>query len=317
MSDRFSQLRDLQIPYLSKYALSLPKPTFVGGLLFKTEEVGGFEAKIASSNMYNRVLQNPEIGLRGKEKMSTSDITSTTNYLKDYGWESVKKQRELEREEMINMPGANNLSGVFRSFSMRGIEDCMTVLDSWDEYEKSLLATTVGNYGSQTDVEATKWNLAGTDVIGRVEHYKEEAFNFIGEEPNKMLISYDVYKAIKNHPKIVDKFVYTQLGIGTTELLSAVFGLDEVIVGKGTYKTDKMATASKYWSNVAILYYDNTSGTPSPILGCHFEKGQPKVTSIYDPIDDIYLTRVNRTWINAMIDVTTGLLGAYLIQTPI
>lgn len=77
---------------------------------------------------------------------------------------------------------------------------------------------------------ATGWSDPDSDPIGDIADQGLVIAGATGIRPNKLVIGADVWKALKNHPDILDRIKYTQRGIVTVDLLAALFDVDEVLV---------------------------------------------------------------------------------------
>jgi hypothetical protein len=86
-----------------------------------------------------------------------------------------------------------------------------------------------------------------------------------------MVIGKPVFKALKNHPKIVERFKYTSSESITADMLAGLFDLEELAVGKATYfdGTDEDGSFKDIWSNKATLAYvpANAEGMEEPSFG--------------------------------------------------
>ena len=60
-----------------------------------------------------------------------------------------------------------------------------------------------------------------------------------GHKPNVLAMGPEVFDALSDHSTILARIQYSQKGIMTPELLAAIFGLEEVVVGDIVYNTAK------------------------------------------------------------------------------
>ena len=51
-----------------------------------------------------------------------------------------------------------------------------------------------------------------------------------GSRPNKLILGRRVYDALRQHPDLLDRIKFTQRGIITTDLIAALFDVDQVLV---------------------------------------------------------------------------------------
>lgn len=80
-------------------------------------------------------------------------------------------------------------------------------------------------------------NLANSDPIQDIELAKAQILSTTGFEANKLVLGYDVYRVLRNHPDIIDRVKYTGRDVPDTQYLAQLFGLDEVLVAKAVKNT--------------------------------------------------------------------------------
>lgn len=95
-----------------------------------------------------------------------------------------------------------------------------------------------GVSGSPSAGEFKQWSdLANSDPIQNIEDGKAQILRTTGFEANKLVLGYDVYKTLRNHPDIIDRVKYTGRDVPDTQYLAQLFGLDEVLVAKAVKNT--------------------------------------------------------------------------------
>jgi len=86
-----------------------------------------------------------------------------------------------------------------------------------------------------------------------------------GFAPNTLVLSEDVYYALKNHATILDRIKYTQTGIVTTQLMAAVFGVERVLVAGAVLNSAQEGQSASYnymMTNSFLLTY----AAPEPAI---------------------------------------------------
>lgn len=79
--------------------------------------------------------------------------------------------------------------------------------------------------------------------------------------PNKLLISWNVYQALRKHPLVIDRIKYTNpayAGTITPQLLAEAFDIEQIVVSKAVYNTAQenlSATMSFVAGKNALLVY--------------------------------------------------------------
>ncbi len=97
-----------------------------------------------------------------------------------------------------------------------------------------------GVAGTPTTGEFKQWSdLANSDPIQDIEAGKTAILSTTGYEANKLVLGYDSYSVLRNHPDIIDRVKYTGRDVPDTQYLAQLFGLDEVLVAKSVKNTAK------------------------------------------------------------------------------
>lgn len=115
-------------------------------------------------------------------------------------------------------------------------------------------------------VPASLWSdFSNSDPVDDIELGKETVLKATGKEPNVLVIGYQVFRKLKQHPDLLDRIKYTERGIATVDLLAAVFGVDKIMVAKSIFGTNQEGATAAYDFNFgkhALLCYS----TPTPGL---------------------------------------------------
>lgn len=129
------------------------------------------------------------------------------------------------------------------------------------EIEQAELATNPESYAEDNRRElggSEVWNNPDSDPIADIDAAKDQLRTTSGIEPNVMVIHNGGFKALKNHPKIVERFKYTTAESITAKMLAGIFDLEELAVGKATYIDPRDGEDSAFkeaWNNSAVLAY--------------------------------------------------------------
>ena len=95
-----------------------------------------------------------------------------------------------------------------------------------------------GVSGSPSTNEFKQWSdLANSDPIQDIELGKAKILSTTGFEANKLVLGYDAYRVLRNHPDIIDRVKYTGRDVPDTQYLATLFGVDEVLVAKAVKNT--------------------------------------------------------------------------------
>lgn len=120
-----------------------------------------------------------------------------------------------------------------------------------------------------------QWSdYTNSDPIKAVEDQKTTIQKQVGQLPNALLVSYPVFLALRNHPKIIERFKYAQVGILQPDHLKAAFNVDNFYVGAAVKNTAKEGAADALdyiWGKNAVLFHKPAApGRRTVSLGYQF-----------------------------------------------
>ena len=121
----------------------------------------------------------------------------------------------------------------------------------------------------------TKWSdYAASDPITDIEAAKESILGITGVEPNKLVLGYQVWRILKNHPDIVDRYKHVSSDSITPLMVARLFEIDELLVAKAIKNTAaEGATASFAFTagkNALLCYSAPSPGILAPSGGYVF-----------------------------------------------
>jgi hypothetical protein len=123
-----------------------------------------------------------------------------------------------------------------------------------------------GVAGTPSTGEFKQWSdLANSDPIQDIEAGKAKILRTTGFEPNKLVLGYDAYSTLRNHPDIIDRVKYTGREVPDTTYLAQLFGVDEVLVAKAVKNTANEGQTGSFsftFGKAALLVHS----APSPSL---------------------------------------------------
>lgn len=136
-----------------------------------------------------------------------------------------------------------------------------------------------GVSGTPAANQFKKWSDATSDPVSQINHIMLEMSGSTGVKPNFMVMSPDVFYALKNHEDIIDRIKYTQKGIVTLDLIASLFEVDKIYIpwgvvnaGKQTpdYSEDNDATSFIYSGKVLIGHRALRPSLKTPTAGYIF-----------------------------------------------
>lgn len=129
--------------------------------------------------------------------------------------------------------------------------------------------------------DATPSNLwsdfTASDPIEDIETGKETILSTTGQMANTLVLGYQVYRKLKNHPDIIDRIKYTQGVTGRTvtpELLAQMFDVDRVLVARAIKATNVEGETAAYsfthGKHALLLHVATSPGLLTPSAGYTF-----------------------------------------------
>ena len=135
------------------------------------------------------------------------------------------------------------------------------------ELEKRVAAAmfVTGVWGTSTTLTLTdQWSdFDASDPIAKADTAKTTIRRATGAEPNLMFVGALAWEKLKEHPLVLDKYKYTQKGIMTEDMVAAVLGVDELVVGKSVEETGAEGASSStadIWTDNALFLVANKPG---------------------------------------------------------
>lgn len=142
--------------------------------------------------------------------------------------------------------------------------------------ETQFMATYFGTSVWADDYTPTNlWDdYTASDPINDIETAKQEILSNTGYEGNTLLLGYAVFKALKNHPDIVDRVKYTSSQTVTSDMLARMFEVDRVVVAKSVKATNNEGGTEAYAFNAGkhalLVHSAKTPGLLQPSGGYVF-----------------------------------------------
>ena len=80
--------------------------------------------------------------------------------------------------------------------------------------------------------------FSASDPMNAIELAKATILSTTGFEPNTLVLGYDVFRVLKNHPDLVDRLKYTSSNTITSDMMARLFDVDRVLVAKAVKATN-------------------------------------------------------------------------------
>lgn len=190
-----------------------------------------------------------------------------------------------------------------------------------DAFNQCTSSTNFTGANKVTLTAGARWDdYVNSDPIGDVQTGKDVVKKaLVGKSPNTMVITYEVFSKLRNHPQILERIKYSQLGIITVELLQAVFDIKRILVPDVMYNTANEAQSdsmSYLWGkNVWLFYITARPAIRSISFGYTLQKGTRQTLTWRDPQPDTF-----QDWVGVRQYYQQFVIAAaagYWIATPI
>lgn len=113
--------------------------------------------------------------------------------------------------------------------------------------------------------ETVQWdNYADSDPVEDIDDGREKILQTTGFEPNTLVVGFQAWRRLKNHPLFVDRVKHTSSDVLTAAIIAKMLELDRVLVAKAIKATNVEGAAEAYdfiFPKGALLCY--TTATPS------------------------------------------------------
>lgn len=136
---------------------------------------------------------------------------------------------------------------------------------------------TTGVWGTDKTgtTDFTKWSdYSGSNPIDDMEAGKETILSQTGFMPNTLVMGYQVFRQLKNHPDIIDRIKYTSSQTVTPDLLARMFEVDRVLVSTAIKATNLEGETAAYGfthgKNAWLGYVAPNPGLLTPSAGYTF-----------------------------------------------
>jgi hypothetical protein len=121
---------------------------------------------------------------------------------------------------------------------------------------------------------STLWDASGSDPIGDIQTGINTILSDTGYLANTLVLSYNAYKTLRNHPDFVDRYKYTSADSITPELIGKVLDLPRVMVMKGVYNSGAEGASASYGQigdkDALLAYVAPSAGLMTASAGYNF-----------------------------------------------
>ena len=297
-------------PILTEFAQGYKNTNRVGHFLFPAVPVKSRGGKVL------------EFGKEDFQTLNARRAPGSDTHMVEFGYEGKPFQlvqdalnSPIPREIIDEAAGIPDID-----LGKRATKKVMNVLTLGLEVEQAELATNSDNYDDDNILdlaENQKWNNPESDPLDMVESAKDRVMQISGVEPNRLVLSKKGFRALKFHPKIVERFKYTTSESITEKMLANLFDLEMIAVSKASVMNKESKTLENVWGNSAVLAYvpNEALGQEEPSYGYTYTlEGHPFVESPW-------WDNNKKSWVYGVtyerIPVLTGISSGFLFENLI
>lgn len=308
-TSRLDEIRMID-PVLTTIAQGYSNPGLVADFLFPHVQVSKLKGKVPAFGKDAFIVRDTARAIRAaSNRIPPSDISFVE-------FETNEKDIEvaldyLEEEEALS----------YQLFEQRITKELMDILMLGKEKESADLAQNAANYAAGQKKVITALNawddytIATVDPIADIQDGMKSIRQLIGKYPNTMIIGDASYRAMINHPEVIDRVQYSGLANVTTDIIRELIGINDIHVGLSVYSTDGGTITDVWTDNVVLAFVDKSERANrsefNPSFGYTFQrKGKPEIDTYFENGGKI---KVIRNTDNYCIKVTAS-DAAYLIS---
>jgi hypothetical protein len=123
--------------------------------------------------------------------------------------------------------------------------------------------------------QVIRWSdYANSDPIDNIEEGKSSVLSTTGYLPNTLVLGYEVFRELKNHPDLVDRIKYTSSQTITADMMARMFEVDRVLVSQSVKGTNNEGGTDAYaftmGKQALLAYVPASAGIMTPAAGYHF-----------------------------------------------
>lgn len=266
-------------PILSNVSIGYQNDAYIADLLFPTIAV---QKQSGKHFIYDRGAFRVEDTGRGpgaRAKEVTHNLTvGNPYYAEDHALKEFVTDEDVDNAAEGTDPYVDATQNVTEKlFVGREVELATMLTDTTVMTQNDTL--------SGTD----QWSDSGSDPVADIRGAKSTIHANLHVDANTLVLGKQVYDKLIDHPAIIERVKYSQLGVLSTDLLARFFDVERVIVGaagKNTAKEGQTDTMGYIWGKDAILAYINPRfGQKSITLGTTY-RWKTRVTERLNGVDE-------------------------------
>jgi hypothetical protein len=290
-------------PVLTQIARGYNNASFIGTKIFPVVEVDKEGGKIPQFTKEAFKIYNTERAIRAKSNRISPEGRTTIDFvLEEHDLEYPMDYREIEEDiTPLKIHGTHVVSegiGLKLENKIAAIAQDLATFPSGNK-------VTLAAGDKFTNLTSNPFDVFDTA--------KEAVRGKIAKRPNVCLLGAQSYKALKNHPAIIDRIKYTQHAVITPELLRNLLDFDELYVGDAVSANDAGVFSDVWSDNVIVAYVPKAqSDLPrsyyEPAFAYTLKKKDFPIVDMYDESGKVQIVRNTSIFIPKVVGSEAGYL---------
>lgn len=296
-------------PVLTSIAQSYQNASFVGNHLFPIVNLNHSKGKIP---IFGKTAFQPREMNRALRAGSNRIPMDEISYL-----EFEMRERDVE----ISIDYLEEESPDFMQYEQQMTRQLIDLLLLNREKEIADFVQNPSNFSSDhTKIVATSEAFddysTGTDPLKIIHEGIAKIRQKVARYPNVMVLGESTYRALINHPSIIERIKYSGASSATTKILSELLEIPNIYVGRAVYDNG-LNFADIWMDNVVLAYVDEENQTRRTPYGFSFgyllqKSGYPEIDTYYENGGKIKIIRATD---NFEFKVTTAQAGFLISNT--
>ena len=290
-------------PVLTNIARGYTNASLIGTKLFPVVNVNKEGGKIPQFTKEAFKVYNTERAIRAKSNRVSPEGRTTIDYaLTEHDLEYPMDYREIDEDILPLKVHASQVTTDGISLRLEKlIADLSQALATYPSGNKVTLGAS-DKFDNDTSNPFTIFDTAKEAIRGK-----------IAKRPNVCVLGALAYKALKNHPLILDRIKYTQHAVITPELLRNLLDFEELYVGDAVYADDS-DNFNDIWSDNAVIAYVPPAPSNSdrtiyePAFAYTLRKKSYPIVDTYDESGKVNIVRNTDIFVPKVVGAEAGYL---------
>jgi hypothetical protein len=278
-----SRLDDLRMvdPVLTTIAQGYLNASMVAGRLFPAVTVSRLKGKIPSFGREAFYKRDTFRSIRAdSNRIPPSEVTMID-------FETCEHDVEIAIDYLEEEESAD-----FYKLEQRLAKELMDILLLEAELDAAAFVQDSNNFNpalvnSVTSSDAWDDYSGTTDPIVSIKDAMSAVRARIARYPNTMVLGPSSFRAIIDHPLVLDKIKYSGLAKGSVAILSELTGIPDIFVGLSVHTTDGTSFTDVWKDNAILAFVDKSDKSArsefNPSFGYMFRReGKPEVDAYYE-----------------------------------